>query len=193
MLLNSANGIRLERVLRFLVAVGIALALLGSDIAYAGEPLDPVMLLQRIKTKGAETVYNKELTGATWLAFLKKVETGERLWLEVAVAIYPATDGGPAEALTLAAGEALVRAPHEVLLLVSPKMGIEGVCDYSEMTMGYRKVNTRQQVVADIDTRINAVRRLSGSDVVPLQSKCLKILENAKREMLGPNGSFPSK
>ena len=178
-------------ILPVIIIVMLGVMVLGSSFACASKNPDPVLLLQEIETKGAEYVYSNELTGLEWLAFLKRVETGEKTWLKVANAIYPATDGGPAEDLTMAVGEALVHSPHDVLLIAAPGIGVEGICDYSEMTMGFKNRDTRQQVLADIDARINAVRGLVDSDVASLQSKCIAILENAKREMLGPYGPFP--
>lgn len=181
MLFHSAkHTISITRTLLFMGAVTGAFI----GIVYANELLDPAMLLQQIKTKGAESVYKYELTGKKWLMLIKNVETGKKLWLEVAAAIYPATDAGPAEDLTLAAGEALIRSPREVLLLAAPKMGIEGVCDYSEMTMEHRKVLTPKQAIIDIDARIKIIQKLTGPDIAEQRDQCVRYLEKAKYKLI---------
>lgn len=190
MLPNSVRAARVRRISCFLSAIGTALAIFGSVAAYADEPLDPVVLLQRIKTMGADAVYNKELTGAKWTAFLKEVETGKKPWLEVAAAISSATDAGPSEMLFLSAGIALARSPREVLLITVPKMPIEGVCGYPDMTDA--KTDTQQEVVAYLDARIKAVSKLAGSDIETLRAQCLQVLESTKREVQSPKGPFSS-
>jgi hypothetical protein len=154
----------------------------------ANQSLDPVVLLQKIKTTGPDAVYKQDLTGVKWITLLKKIENGGRSWLEVAAAIYPATDGGSAYELTLAAGIALARNPRDVLLLTVPRMSIEGVCGFPDMADP--KTDTQQKVVAYLDARINAVNRLTEPDVAALRMQCLRTLENTKRQVLSPKGPF---
>ena len=163
-----------------IIAVGAAL-LVGQ--AKASEQLDAKKVLQDIEEKGATTVFGTELTGKKWLTLLSNVETGKNVWLKVAVAIYPATDAGPAEDLTLAVSEALLHSPREVLLIAAPIMGINGICDYSEMTMAHRKIQTIQQATLDIDARLNVLRNIGGSDIAEQRKQCLAILEEARHEI----------
>jgi hypothetical protein len=166
-----------------LCLIGLALR---AGPSHAGELLDPAVLLQRIKDNGADSVYKSDLSGKKWLAFLKKVETGKKAWLEVAAAIYPATDGGPAEDLTTAVGEALIHSPHDVLLVAAPVVSIEGVCNYSEMTMEYRNVHSPQQAGKDIDARIRVLRGVSGADISAQRDRCIELLQESKNELLNP-------
>jgi hypothetical protein len=157
-----------------------------ADPSKADELPDSKVLRQKIKDDGADAVYKSELDGQNWLSFLRKVETGKKPWLEVATAIYPATDAGPAEDLTMAVGEAILRSPRDVLLLAAPVLGIESVCDYSEMTMDYRNIHTPQQASKDIDVRIHVLRALTSTDVAARRDQCVDLLEKAKTELLSP-------
>lgn len=177
------------KVIAALVAVvGVTVITADCGLVHANEPLNPVALLQKIKTTGPDAVYKKDLTGELWITLLKKIETGERSWLEVAAAIYPATDGGSAYELTLAAAVALARNPRDVLLLTASRMSTEGVCGFPDMADA--KTDTQQKVVAYLDARINAVNMLTGPDVAALRMQCLQTLENTKREVLSPKGPF---
>jgi len=168
--------------------VGAVLVTAGSGFVHANELLDPVALLNKIKTTGADAVYKKDLTGERWITLLRKIENGEKSWLEVAAAIYPATDGGSAHELNLAAGIALAHNPRDVLLLTVPRMPIEGVCGFPDMAD--TKTSTQQKVVAYLDARINAVSKLTGPDMKVLGKQCFQILESTKREALSPKGPF---
>ncbi len=171
-----------------LSAVGAMLVAANYGIACANKSLDPVALLQKIKTAGPSAVYKNDFTEKKWSALLKKIESGERLWLEVATAIYPATDGGSATELTLAAATALARNPRDVLLLIVPRMSIEGVCGFPDLSDS--KTDTQQKAVAYLDARIKAVSKLTGADIAAMRTQCLKKLENTKREVLSPKGPF---
>jgi hypothetical protein len=184
-MVNGKHLRRCSRALVFLSAMALAFVV---DTGQAGsnESLEPATLLQLIKTKGPKAVWNNDLTHENKLALLKNVETGKEPWLQVAVAIFPGADGGDATSIVLAASSALEHSPRAVLLTVAPKLGMEGICDYSELTMSWRKLSQRKAVIADIDARIRAVRKLTGSDVDTSRDQCLKILEDSKRNMLSP-------
>lgn len=152
--------------------------------------LEPAALLQKINEKGPKPVL-EELRGEKWRTVLKNIETGKKPWLEVATALHRATDGGFSTMLSLAAGVALAHSPQDVLLVTGAELSIEGVCGYPDMADA--RTNTQQKVVAYLDTRISAVNKLVGSEVVSLRNQCLQTLENTKREVMSPSGPFSQK
>lgn len=166
--------------------IAVVLTVVSFGTSNAADSLNPTDLLEQIRTKGPDHVFNVILTNNKWTAFLKNIETGKKPWLELAVAIYPATDGGPAEELSLASGIALLHAPKDVLTIVTPRLGIEGICDYSELTASYVGALTSKQMLAEIDARIKAVSKLEGPDIASLRDQCLKLLSDARREILSP-------
>ena len=169
--------------------IGTVSMILGAGPVQANESPDPMLLLQKIKTIGATLVYQKELRGgAQWAAILKGLEAGQKPWIEVAAAIASATDGGPAESLHLAAGIGLVHSPREVLVIAVPQIPLEGICGYPELADS--STDTQEEVVAFLDARIKAVRKLSGSDVADVRRQCLQALERTKQEVLGPKSPF---
>jgi hypothetical protein len=173
-----------------IIIFGVALALFGLVSIRAAELLDPLLLLKEIESKGPDFVYKNILIKEKWLAFVKNVESGKKPWLQVAAAIHPATDGGPSEALTLAAGVALIHSPKEVLLVAGPELGIEGVCGFPDM--GNPQYDTQKKTVSYLDARIKTVSKLSQPEIGQVRDQCLKFLEKTKSEVLSPKGPFSS-
>jgi len=166
--------------------IGIPL-LVGLTInlaAFAKTTLDPNIVLKDIKSKGAAVVFNQELVGAKWTYFLHQVESGNRKWLHVAAEIYQATDGGPAEDLGAAPGEALRHHAENVLTIAVPKIPIEAICEFSEATVGYKGYTTLKATLADIDGRIGSVKRISNPAINDRKKQCLKILEMSRSEIM---------
>ena len=165
-------------------SIALFVGLITSMTANAQATLDPDTILEDIKHKGASIVFNQELVGPKWTNFLHQVETGDRKWLQVATEIYPETDGGPAEDLGAAPGEALKHHAEDVLTIAAPKIPIDSICEFSEATVGYKGYTTLGAALADLDGRIEAVKRISNSQIVDRKMKCLKILEESRTEII---------
>ena len=159
--------------------------LLAGPVGADKQP-NPIELLQEIKAKGPDLVFKTTLAGQKWLAFLKKVESGQKPWLEVAAAIYPATDAGPAEDLTNALGIALLHAPEDVLVITASVVGVEGICGYPNL--GLSNTDTQKKVVAYLDARVRVVGKIKNLDVAAQKARCIESLQKTKTEVLSPNG-----
>ena len=160
--------------------------LLFSNPVAADKKPSPAQLLQEINAKGPDVVFKTTLSGQNWLAFLKTVETGQKPWLEVAAAVYPATDAGPAEDLTNALGIALLHAPEDVLVITASVVGVEGICGYPNL--GLSNTDTQKKVVAYLDARVRVVGKIKNLDVAAQKARCIESLQKTKTEVLSPNG-----
>lgn len=168
----------------------LASAFLTLSITVAGpvdSSLDPAALIKEIGAKGAKPVVD-ELKGQEWPLVIKGIETGAKPWLRVAVALHPATDGGLAESLVLAAGVALARAPGDVLVISGRELSIEGVCGYPDMTDP--RTDSQTKVQAYLDARIEGVKALSDANLAALQTRCLSELNKTRLEVARPDGPF---
>jgi hypothetical protein len=170
---------------KLIACVSVALLPLA---AFAGKALKASEVMKQIQERGAEQAAKELWSSGHWDELLEKIEAGEKRWLEVAKALRPGTDSGPSEMLHLAAGVALVHSPREVLLLLGHAMSLEAVCGYPDMTNNRYK--TQKQTVQYLDARIEAVKKLSGSDITSLKDQCLVHLNKTKAEVLSPRGPF---
>lgn len=165
-------------------SISLLVGLTISLATMAQTTLDPDTILADIKSKGAAVVFDKELVGPKWTYFLHQVETGHRKWLQVAAEIYQATDGGPAEDLGSAPGEALRHHAEDVLTIAVPKIPIDAICEFSEATVGYKGYTTLKAALADIDGRIGSVKMISNPAITDRKMECLKILEISRSEII---------
>jgi hypothetical protein len=98
----------------------------GADTKPRDFQLKPETLLEEIKLKGARTVVFKLYDDSNaWDYILKEIATGDRSWLEVAVALHPGSDAGSSEMLTLAVGEALEHNPVNVFQIAQKDFQLE--------------------------------------------------------------------
>lgn len=154
----------------------------------ADKQLSPAQLLQEILDKGPDTVFSTTLTGYNWSALLKNVESGEKPWLAVAAAIYPATHAGPAEDLSNVLGIALLRAPEDVLEMTASVVGVEGICGYPNL--GLSNTDTQEKVIAYLDVRIQTISNIKNPNIAAQKTRCIESLKKTKAEVLRPNGPF---
>jgi len=160
---------------------------LAVTLTAAADQTGPSALLVQIKERGAKAVF-EGLDPSAWGQILAGVESGKRQWLEVAVAIYPATDAGPSVMLIQSGGVALVRAPKDVLTILVPTHPIQGICGYPEM--GDERTDTKEEVLAYLRARSQQVETLKGKDIQAKRSECLKVLAATERDVLRPDGPF---
>jgi hypothetical protein len=164
------------------VAIGIAKGAPSTN----GAP-DPVAFLQKVQRDGAKAVV-AQLNGAQWVAVLKGIESGSHEWLEVAVTLHGATDAGPSEMLTLAAGVALRRAPADVLDVVASELSVEGVCGLPDLTDS--RTDTRDKAIKYLDARLKAVRAVTKLEKPALQEQCIRSLQMARHDVASSHGPF---
>lgn len=173
-----------------LLIISLSLVSLWASLARADDSESPQFLMNEINQNGSAFVYENILIGVKWTTFLKKVESGESSWLQVAAAIYPATDGGPAEDLSSSVGVALVSSPLNVLKIALPVMGAGSVCGYPDL--GSPKYDTQEKTISYLNSRISVIEKLSGNESWEAQEQCLKMLKKTRLEVLSPNGPFSS-
>jgi hypothetical protein len=169
---------------------GLVAGVAISSAVLAQPPLDPDKILAAIKLKGAAAVYNKELTGNNWLYLIHQMESGSPKWLEIGAQIQPATDGGPAEDLESAPGESLSRHAETVLTIAAPRIPIDGICEFSEETVGDKGYTTLKQALTDLDSRIAAVKRITNPKIATLRKQCLETLERSRVDLVNDKGLF---
>jgi hypothetical protein len=165
----------------------LAIPLLCFPVSGVGCPLDASALLAQIIEQGPDAAYS-ELWPKKWDQLERGIETGATEWLQVSVAIHPATDAGSSEMLILSGGVALANSPKAVLDIMVPAHPIEGICGYPDMAD--ERTDSRDEVLAYLHTRIEAVSRISGADMVPKRDKCLATLRATMEEVSGPNSPF---
>jgi hypothetical protein len=165
----------------------LAIPLLCFPLSVVACPLEASALLAQIKERGPEAVFSK-LWPEKWGQLERGIETGATEWLEVSVAIHPATDAGSSEMLFLSGGVALANAPQAVLRIMVPAHPIEGICGYPDM--GDEHTDTREEVLAYLRTRITAVSEIADADMTLKRDKCLAILRATVEEVSGPDGPF---
>ena len=169
------------------VAAMTLLCFLVPEASTGSIPSAPAVLSE-IHTRGATAVLNEICGTPKWDQILTKIETGQSGWLDVAIALHPATDGGASEMLALAAGEALLHNPREVLMRVASVLGIEGVC--SGPDIDDPRYAIQQKAVSTLDARILAVARLKDRKLSDLRDSCLKLLRSEKALLLSADGPY---
>jgi hypothetical protein len=161
---------------------------LTATFALAGTALNAASMSADIEKRGAETVFAELSQGERWDEFIRKVETGQIPWLQLAVQLRPASDQAAATLLTVAAGVALAKAPRQVLSVVIPTLPVEEVCgmpDVSDLRFATKAKATRY-----LDARIAAVAELTQPSISDLKSACLKALKEARQVITAPDGPF---
>ena len=167
----------------------LAIPLLCFPLSVVACPLEASALLAEIKERGPEAVFAK-LWPEKWDQLERGIETGATEWLEVSVAIHPATDAGSSEMLSLSGGVALANAPKAVLGIMVPAHKIEGICGYPDMAD--ERTDTREEVLTYLRARIKAVSEISGADITLKRDKCLATLRATVEKVSGRHSPFGS-
>ncbi len=172
--------------LRKLITSSFSLSiLLMTSIAYAANTnpadihLQPDALFQEIKSKGANAVVF-ELYGDSnvWDAFLRNIATGNRTWIEVAVALRPGSDAGASEMLTLAVGEALEHDPINVLQIAPKAYQLSYIC--SGPDVDDRRYDSHELSINAINRRIKKVSAVKDQSLSTTSKECIRYLEDSK-------------
>jgi hypothetical protein len=151
------------------------------DSAHHGPPLDPLKLRRAVASRGPDAVVSQLWqTGAPWEELLEGVDSGAPEWLDLAAALAPGTDAGAASDLITALFMALAPAPERTLRLLVGSSGlaaqfnVDQICG-SNVYLDYDPEDARVL----IRERLQTVRGVTATDLVPLRDACLRNLEEA--------------
>jgi hypothetical protein len=117
-----------------------------------------------------------------WNRVLCAIDTGKPEWLDVARALLPRADGGPAEDLRVSLSAALVRSPLLTLRVIRGEEA--SVCGNIEGT------RTKNEALAHLRSQREAVLGVSDSDLHSVREVCLAAIERSRLEDI-PRAGFP--
>lgn len=96
----------------------------------AGPAVSATSIQREIKSNGAASVVRRLTSGKgeQWQAVLRNIETGNKVWLKIAMGLLGGTDAGNTESLYYALSIALTRNAEGVLRLLGPTAPIQKIC-----------------------------------------------------------------
>jgi hypothetical protein len=152
----------------------------GADTKPADFQLKPETLLQEIKAKGAGAVVSKLYGDSNvWHSIMKKIATGERSWLEIAVALHPGSDAGSSEMLTLAVGEALEHNPINVFQIAPKSFQLSFICGGPDVDD--HRYDSYELTMKTINRRIRKVTAIKDQALMNTSKECMRYLEESKK------------
>lgn len=116
-----------------------------------------------------------------WTSVLVNVASGQEDWVKVAIQLYQGSDGGSAEMLILALGEALERNPGTVLKNIASVIDIRNVCGSPDIDSD--RYNSSVKAIAAIEQRKKMVEGVDDRNLISMKHECLVYLEKAKRSV----------
>lgn len=171
---------------RLLIAVLLAMPLIGSAPTHAASSPEAAALLADVKTQGATAVVAKlRADDARWNQVMANIGQGRHDWLHVAAALRPGTDAGASEALDEAIFLALKAAPSTVLqLLKDGTFETRMVCS-SNIGADYSAAESKRF----IKDRIKVLENLSNAATEATRAQCLQGLQAALADFDTSSGS----
>lgn len=140
---------------------------------------DPKSMIAEINRKGADAVVREIYNDFnTWYSLLRNIATGEKLWLEVAVALQPGAQGGAYDMLRATLGEALENNPENVLRITGYKYGTAFICGAPDIDD--TRFGTYELALNAIKIRQEKVRTIKNPKLNELGEDCIKSLELSK-------------
>ena len=136
----------------------------------------PVNINSQVKAHGAKKIVDELYkSNASWTHLMKQISTGEKAWLEVAVALRPGADAGAASMLEESVGLALLSNPANVLVFAIPTYKLQIVC-------GGRAdpLPTYELSISEIEQQIKSVQAVKDPQLLTLRDSCLAELETSK-------------
>jgi hypothetical protein len=113
-----------------------------------------------------------------WRAVLRNIASGNEAWIRVAVALYPGTDAGATDMLTLSVGEALEHEPINVFKIALKEFRLESVCD--DPDIDDFRYNSYDLAIEAINLRQKKVSAITDPKLSELCKQCIQILEKSK-------------
>ena len=113
-----------------------------------------------------------------WDEFLSRVANGDRESLVVAIQLYEVSDGGSAEQIELAAGEALEHQPRVVFEIAGPVIGIEAICGGPDVDD--ERYDSYERSMAAIERRIGMVSAVADPRFASARDQCVHELQTSK-------------
>ena len=175
----------LDKLITFSLAISIVLMapiVYGAETSPADYQLKPESLRQEIKSRGARAVVSKLYDDSnSWHFILTKIATGDRSWLEIAVALHPGSDAGSSEMLTLAVGEALEHNPINVFQIAPKAFQLSFIC--SGPDVDDHRYDSYEFSMKAINRRINKVAAVTNPALMNMGKECIRYLEESKKSI----------
>jgi len=160
-----------------------ALSVLIYDTASATDsPPTPTSVELEILRKGASATLNRLYShDSEWDAVRSGIASGTVEWLQAVKKLYSVSDGGTAEQLAAAAGEALEHHPENVLSILNTEIGLNAVC--SGPDVDDPRFDSFSRSLAAILRRQQMLRAIHEPNLIQLRNSCLSHLDQAKLEV----------
>ena len=158
------------------VAYGLSFSQPNKSTEYSS---DPQAIIDEVSSRGARAVILELYTDSdVWYSVLRKIATGDELWLKAAVALRSGSDAGVSHSLDVTVGEALEHAPEQVLRIASQSFGLRTICGGPDVDdIRYDSYELSMQA---IERRKKRVAAISDSDLKSTRDKCINYLEASK-------------
>ena len=155
------------------------LAILFLDIQFA-KALELEDVEDSLKNQGAEATISKlSWPYENWFNFTKNIQSGEISWVQLAIELRPATDGGGSMDIDHSLAEAYSMNPNAFPVDVSPSL----VCNPNHM---------------DLDTKPNALAYISRmKNIIPntksakFRENCTQLIDNYENIVSEWDGQLP--
>ncbi len=155
-------------------------AILWPTLAMAQPTISADSIAQRITVDGAErTVGAMYQNGKEWRQFLTAVAAGDEQWLKVAVQLRSGTDAGTTTQLLNSIGEALEHQPQTVLEIVSPALGMAGICGAPDVDD--KRYDSYSLSTKAIEKRKKKLGAITDPVFAEVRDQCIKQLNDSKR------------
>ena len=113
-----------------------------------------------------------------WDVVLNGIASGTAEWLQAVKKLYDVADGGTAEQLAAAAGEALEHHPDNVLSILNTEIGLDEIC--SGPDVDDPRFDSFSRSLAAILRRQQMLRTIHEPNLIQLRDSCLSHLDQAK-------------
>jgi hypothetical protein len=153
--------------------------LLCKAVAASGPAPTPASIELEIDRNGASATLNRLYrSDPEWSALMGGIASGTVEWLQIAKALHGDSDGGAAEQLVIAAGEALEHHPANVLTVLGGDIDVADIC--SGPDVDDERFNSFSQSLAAILRRQKMLRTIRDPRLIQLRDQCVSELDQAK-------------
>jgi len=167
-------------------ATRLLATLLIAGLFHSARAATPETLIEQVHANGARAVLDREYSNEErWRDLIHGVESGSDAWLQVAAALYAASDAGASEELESAVGEALAVHPSSVFRIAYPAFDASRVC--GEPDRNDDRYRSESSALRNVDGRIAAVERIRDVKLASAKKQCLDSLRASRVHLARPS------
>jgi len=135
-------------------------------------------IIDEIQKRGAKAVVKAFYENCDlWNELLRRIASGEREWIEVAIYLKPGADAGASEMLNFAVGEAIENAPETVLKAAVENYDLKEICCGPDVDDA--RYSTYSKALATTKRRIEALQKVEDEALQQNRDKCIGNLQEA--------------